>query len=69
MRLINADALIAEMHNIILEDGEDRRIFYDVIERQPTIEEASTVQPEIVRCKDCKYYGYNECFHGFGRSI
>lgn len=38
MRLINANALIAEMHNVILEDGEDRRIFYEVIERQPTIE-------------------------------
>lgn len=38
MRLIDADALMAEMHNVILEDGEDRRIFYEVIERQPTIE-------------------------------
>ena len=38
MRMIDADALIGEMHNIILEDGEDRRIFYEVIERQPTIE-------------------------------
>lgn len=38
MRLIDADALIAEMHNVILEDGEDRRTFYEVIERQPTIE-------------------------------
>ena len=42
MRLINADALIAEMHNVILEDGEDRRTFYEVIERQPTIEERKT---------------------------
>jgi len=38
MRMIDADALIREMHNIILEDGEDRRIFYEVTERQPTIE-------------------------------
>ena len=38
MRTIDADALIAEMHNVILEDGEDRKIFYEVIERQPTIE-------------------------------
>jgi len=42
VRLINADALIAEMHNVILEDGEDRRTFYEVIERQPTIEERKT---------------------------
>lgn len=40
-RLIDADALMKEMHNIILEDGEDRRIFYSVIERQPTIIHAS----------------------------
>lgn len=39
MRPIDADALIAEMHNVILEDGEDRKVFYEVIERQPTIEE------------------------------
>lgn len=38
MRLIDADALIAEMHNVILECGEDRRTFYEVIERQQTIE-------------------------------
>ena len=38
MRLIDADALIAEMHNVILEDGEDRRTFYEVIQRQPAIE-------------------------------
>lgn len=42
MRMIDADALIAEMHNVILEDGEDRRTFYEVIERQPTIEERKT---------------------------
>lgn len=47
-RLISADALIAEMHNVILEDGEDRRTFYAVIERQPTIDAV-----EVVRCKDC----------------
>lgn len=42
MRLIDADALMAEMHNVILEDGEDRKTFYEVIERQPTIEERKT---------------------------
>ena len=50
MRLIDADALIAEMHNIILEDGEDRRTFYEVIERQPTIDAVP-----VIRCKDCKH--------------
>ena len=48
MRPIDADALIAEMHNVILEDGEDRRTFYEVIERQPTIEP----QPQWIPCKE-----------------
>jgi hypothetical protein len=61
-RLIDAGALIAEMHNVILEDGEDRRVIYEVIERQPTI-----AQPEIVRCRDCCYWipgliTDNDCF-------
>ena len=28
-----------------------------------------SAQPEIVRCKDCKYYGYNECFHVRGLTV
>lgn len=40
-RLIDAATLMREMHNVILEDGEDRRTFYSVIERQPTIVPAS----------------------------
>ena len=36
-RLIDADGLMREMPNVILEDGEDRRTFYSVIERQPTV--------------------------------
>lgn len=38
MRVIDADALIAELHNTKLEDGDDRSIVYAVIEKQPTIE-------------------------------
>jgi len=62
LRLIDANALIAEMHNVILEDGEDRSIFYKVIERQPTIE-----QPEVIRCRDCKLRDTEYCnmAHGF----
>ena len=52
-RLIDAGALIAEMHNVILEDGDDRSTFYEVIERQPTI-----AQPEIIRCRECKHYAF-----------
>ena len=59
MRLINANALIAEMHNVILEDGEDRRIFYEVIERQPTIEPERKKgrwiynSPVTMKCNQC----------------
>lgn len=66
MRPIDAYALIAEMHNVILEDGEDRRTFYEVIERQPTIEPERKrgkwiLHPEIknvyggtvVQCSEC----------------
>jgi hypothetical protein len=59
-RLIDAGALIAEMHNVILEDGEDRRVIYEVIERQPTIEERKTgkwqvtdAYPHNVYCSEC----------------
>ena len=62
MRLIDAGALIAEMHNVILEDGEDRRTFYEVIERQPTI-----AQPEIIRCRECKYWECEKPFATSGR--
>lgn len=51
MRLIDADALLREMHNVILEDGEDRRTFYEVIQRQPVIDAVP-----FVRCKDCKHF-------------
>lgn len=63
MRTIDANALIAEMHNVILEDGEDRRTFYEVIERQPTIEPQrmrgkwETIEgwdgDEVYRCSEC----------------
>lgn len=61
MRLIDAGALIGEMHNIILEDGEDRRTFYEVIERQPTIEERKKGEWEFPytdkRYKKCSVCG------------
>lgn len=67
MRLIDAGALIAEMHNVILEDGEDRSTFYAVIERQPTIDpvkhgrwsrehlpSTSGGTYEVWRCSECQ---------------
>lgn len=47
MRLIDAEVLIAELHNVTLEDGEDRRIFYESIERQPTIDALEAYEKRI----------------------
>lgn len=43
MRLIDADALIEELHFC----GEDRAI--SIVDSSPTV-------ADIVRCKDCEYY-------------
>lgn len=51
-RLIDAGALIAELHNVILEDGEDRRIIYEVIERQPTIDPRRWIPVDEGKPKD-----------------
>lgn len=61
MRLIDADALIAEMHNVILKDGEDRSTFYEAIQRQPAIDAVP-----VVRCKDCTYYEPDENGGNYG---
>ena len=50
MRLIDAHALLKELHKTYLYDGDARGIVYKKIEEQPTIE------PEIIRCKDCKHH-------------
>ena len=48
MRLIDADAL-----------KEDLTRFYDnEVTARKLIDEQPTIQPEIVRCKDCKYAEY-----------
>ena len=77
-RLIDAGALIAEMHNVILEDGEDRRTFYEVIERQPTIEperkKGKWIGDRLIstnggtygvrRCSECEAY-YQDVGYGW----
>ena len=37
MRLIDADALIGELHNYAFLEGDDRAIAYNIIQKQPTI--------------------------------
>lgn len=34
--------------------------YHNVID---TIRELPSAQPEIIRCKDCRYHGANECAH------
>lgn len=54
MRLIDANSLIAEMHNVILKDGDDRGLFYKVIERQPTIDPAENGGRWGCQCTMCE---------------
>ena len=62
MRLIDADAYIKYC------EEEWIPLNYDAVNAQPTIEPE---QPEIIYCKDCKYYSHKErlCndLMGFGR--
>jgi hypothetical protein len=37
MRLIDADAMIGELHHVTFLEGDDRSICYGTIQRQPTI--------------------------------
>lgn len=74
MRLIDADALGNRLyHEVFEKDSEDQRwdsgcwmryrLFEKVLKEQPTVE-----QPEIIRCRDCRYwqdnnggYPHDEC--------
>lgn len=74
MRLIDADAFGNRLyHEVFEKDSEDQRwdsgcwmryrLFEKVLKEQPTIE-----QPEIIRCRDCRYwqdnnggYPHDEC--------
>ena len=67
MRLIDADA----MRDDWLENGENEYVYdtnavLDSIDSQPTVDAV-----EVVRCKDCKYFGLNDenvpyCYNRFG---
>ena len=62
MRLIDADALVAEFHRLTLgENSLIERFFADGV--YAVIDCASTVDAvPVVRCKDCKYhYTEREC--------
>ena len=52
MRLIDADAAIESL----TEYGNGRAVYIGVEEAVRRIEQLPSAQPEIIRCKDCKYY-------------
>ena len=71
MRLIDADALLKELEPYGLTKGCTigrhsgmTEMLMDIVEKQPTVDAV-----EVVRCKDCKYYGsgvcWNESFTGY----
>lgn len=71
MKLIDADAAIDALKELTANGTNKGMVFgEDAVHR---IEILPSVQPEIIRCKDCKYYKYGICmkiganksFHGF----
>ena len=55
MRLIDADALLTKAKDVLITDGKGNCAKYRCVDTYhvqtaPTIE-----QPQVVRCKDCKY--------------
>ena len=69
MRLIDADAAI----EALTEYGNGRAVYIGVEEAVRRIEQLPSAQPDVIRCKDCKYYKYGICmkiganksFYGF----
>jgi len=53
MRLIDADAAIESL----TEYGNGRAVYIGVEEAVRRIEQLPSAQPDIIRCKDCKWYG------------
>ena len=53
MRLIDADAAIESL----TEYGNGRTVYIGVEEAVRRIEQLPSAQPDIIRCKDCKWYG------------
>ena len=51
-KLIDADALITELHETYIPNGDARPVFYQMIDRQPEA---------VVRCKDCKHRYEDDC--------
>ena len=69
MKLIDADALDAEMYHKSFEVDNGRNVWhsglwirYKIFEE--ALRDAPTVDAEpVIRCKDCKWYEYDEKLH------
>ena len=53
MRQIDADAAVESL----TEYGNGRAVYIGVEEAVRRIEQLPSAQPDIIRCKDCKWYG------------
>lgn len=53
MRLIDADAMIDRLKEWDTKDKTDKALYNFTLNR---INEQPTIQPEIIRCKDCKHW-------------
>ena len=53
MKLIDADAAVESL----TEYGNGRAVYIGVEEAVRRIEQLPSAQPDIIRCKDCKWYG------------
>lgn len=58
MRAIDADAMIDRLKEWDTKDKTDKALYNFTLNR---INEQPTIQPEIVRCKDCKHHWIHKC--------
>ena len=66
MRAIDADAMIDRLKEWDTKDKTDKALYNFTLNR---INEQPTIQPEIVRCKDCKHWiPYDWMFNEVWRS-
>ena len=60
MRLIDADALIGDLHNHAFLEGDDREIVYSVIQKQPTIEQPEQKHGHWKGFTQSRYFGMDD---------
>ena len=71
MRLINADALIGDLHNCTFLDSDDRPIVYNVIQKQPTVSGWVSVKdrlPEETESMFARFYATEKWDHAMWKN-